>query len=87
VPPVRAGAVSGLARHRFVFFKRAVSRSNRWRILPPWTPKFYGEFLKAIGVTILTVTAERKDNLSNKSQAYHFMRLVEEAELLRADKG
>lgn len=53
----------------------------------PWTPKFYGEFLKAIGVTILTATAERKDSLSNKSQAYHFMRLVEESDLMRADKG
>lgn len=53
----------------------------------PWTPKFYGEFLKAIGVAILTTTAERKEKLSNRSQAYHFMRLVENSELLHTDDG
>jgi hypothetical protein len=48
----------------------------------PWSPKVYGELLKAIGVTILTTTAEGEERLSNRSQAYHFMRLVEDSELL-----
>lgn len=53
----------------------------------PWSPKFYGELLKAIGVTVLTASAERKESLSNRAQAYHFMRLVEDSELLREGKG
>lgn len=43
----------------------------------PWTPKFYGEMLKAFGLTALTYQAERKERLSNRSQAFQFMRSVE----------
>jgi hypothetical protein len=53
----------------------------------PWTLKFYAELLKAIGVTILTASAERKEMLSNRSQAYYFMRLVEESELSLKSEG
>jgi hypothetical protein len=43
----------------------------------PWTPKFYGELLKALGITVLTYSAEQKERLSNKSQAFQFMSFVE----------
>jgi hypothetical protein len=42
-----------------------------------WTPKFYFQLLKALGFTALTYTSERKEGLSNKAQAFHFMRLIE----------
>jgi hypothetical protein len=45
--------------------------------VPPWTPKFYGDLLKAIGFTILTTAEERKLLLSNRHQAYQFMQRVE----------
>jgi hypothetical protein len=44
----------------------------------PWTPKFYGQLIKCLGFSALTYTSERKDELSNKSQAFQFMRLVED---------
>ncbi len=46
----------------------------------PWTPKFYGQLLKALGLTALTFSSERKEGLTNKSQAFQFMSLVEDAE-------
>ncbi len=52
----------------------------------PWTPKFYYEFLKAMGVTLLTASAEHKESLSNRSQAYHFMMRVEDSDLLKVDE-
>lgn len=45
----------------------------------PWTPKFYGELLKALGITALTYNAEQKERLSNRSQAFQFMSVVEDA--------
>jgi len=43
----------------------------------PWTPKFYGELMKVLGLSILTPISERKQNLSNASQAYQFMYAIE----------
>jgi hypothetical protein len=45
----------------------------------PWTLKFYGDVLKALGVTALTYNAERKESLTNRSQAFQFMSAVEES--------
>jgi hypothetical protein len=43
----------------------------------PWTPKFYAEVLKALGFTLLTGMAEREKHLTNKAQAFQFLREVE----------
>lgn len=45
----------------------------------PWTPKFYAEVLKALGFTLLTSIAEGEKRLTNKAQAFQFIRQVEEA--------
>lgn len=44
----------------------------------PWTPKFYGELLKSLGFTGLTAIKEGKDKLSNKRQAFNFIRKIDE---------
>lgn len=46
----------------------------------PWTPQFYGELLKALGFVMLKGIAERKGRLTNESQAYQFMREIEDPE-------
>lgn len=50
--------------------------------VPPWTPKFYGEILAALGVSFLTSAEARREALSNRSQAYQFMSQIEEASSL-----
>jgi hypothetical protein len=49
----------------------------------PWTPKFYGDLLKSLGFSALTYSAERKESLSNKSQAFQFMQAVEESKVAK----
>jgi hypothetical protein len=44
----------------------------------PWTPKFYGALLEALGVSALTAAAESKERLSNRSQAFYFMKGLED---------
>ncbi|MBM4043800.1 MAG: hypothetical protein FJ279_01680 [Planctomycetes bacterium] len=44
----------------------------------PWTPKFYGDVLKALGFTALAYASARKESLSNRSQALQFMARVED---------
>jgi hypothetical protein len=44
----------------------------------PWTPRFYGELLRALGVTILTGIEERQERLSNKVQAFQFMKTIDD---------
>jgi hypothetical protein len=39
----------------------------------PWTPKFYGDFMKSLGLTFLEAESEKKQRRSNASQAYQFM--------------
>lgn len=70
----------------------AAERSGFWRKVldvsakvfeinaAPWTPKFYGELLKALGLTTLTYTSERKERLSNKFLAMQFMRVIEDVD-------
>jgi hypothetical protein len=43
----------------------------------PSTPRFWAEFLKALGLT-LPSPAEQKEKLSNESQAFQFMRIIED---------
>ena len=43
----------------------------------PWTPKFYGELMKALGLTALVAQSEKKQRLTNVSQAYQFMYQVQ----------
>lgn len=43
----------------------------------PWTPKFYGEFIRSLGFGALAAASEKKSRLSNASQAYQFMHNVE----------
>lgn len=45
----------------------------------PWTPRFYAEILKTMGFTLLTGIAEREKRLTNKAQAFQFLRQVEKA--------
>jgi hypothetical protein len=51
----------------------------------PWTPKFYGELLRALGVTLLTGIEQRKDSLSNKTQALQFMKTIDDWTALSAN--
>lgn len=43
----------------------------------PWTPKFWGLLLKAIGLSLVTAAGEQQEMLSNKYQAFKFMSEVE----------
>jgi hypothetical protein len=45
----------------------------------PWTPKFWGLLLKALGMTVITAASERAETLSNKYQAFQFMGELEAA--------
>ncbi|MGZ8842425.1 MAG: hypothetical protein ACXW18_02105 [Pyrinomonadaceae bacterium] len=74
-------------------FRRQLSskRSTRWANIldkarkvfeidaSPVTPKFYGELLTALGLAALTSSAASEDKLSNQSQAFQFMRVVEDS--------
>lgn len=42
----------------------------------PWTPKFWGELVKAFGIAFPS-SEQRKAKLTNESQAFQFMRIVE----------
>lgn len=44
----------------------------------PWTPAFYAELLKALGFSFLTGISEHKRLLSNRSQAFQFLKIVGE---------
>jgi len=44
----------------------------------PYTPKFWYDFLKVIGGSFSAVSEIRKDDLSNKSQAFNFISSLEE---------
>ncbi len=43
----------------------------------PWTPIFWGQMLKAMGLSLVTAAGEKEDSLSNKYQAFQFMSEVE----------
>jgi hypothetical protein len=43
----------------------------------PWTPKFWGLLLKALGLSFVTAAGEQQEVLSNKYQAFKFMSEVE----------
>jgi hypothetical protein len=42
----------------------------------PWTPKFYGELLEALGLSVLGTLKERRASMSNKTQALRFMNTI-----------
>lgn len=44
----------------------------------PWTPKFWGMLLKALGMSAIETAANQKDRLTNRYQAYEFMKEVED---------
>jgi hypothetical protein len=44
----------------------------------PWTPKFYGQLLRAVGLSAVGVEEERRARFSNRSQAFQFMGRVED---------
>ena len=43
----------------------------------PWTPKFYGEFFKAFGLTALNSMSANKEQLSNKHQALLLIKSID----------
>ena len=45
----------------------------------PWTPKFWGLLLKAVGLSIVTAASEQEQLLLNKYQAFTFMSEIEGA--------
>lgn len=45
----------------------------------PWTPKFWGDLLKAFGFTILGDAERKKSELSNRVQAFKFLNSAERA--------
>lgn len=44
---------------------------------PPWSLKFLADLATKLGFTALQTVQSRKDQLSNKSQTFHFMRTLE----------
>jgi hypothetical protein len=50
---------------------------------PPWTPKFYGQMLKAFGFVGEAASEKRKDSLSNRLQAFQYIRRVDEGRAIR----
>ncbi len=44
----------------------------------PWTPKFWGLLLKAIGLSVITTAGEQQEMLTNKYQAFKFMSDIED---------
>jgi hypothetical protein len=44
----------------------------------PWTPKFWGMLLKALGMSAIETAANQKERLTNRYQAYEFMKEVED---------
>jgi hypothetical protein len=49
----------------------------------PWTPKFWGQVLAAVGVS-LDLADKRKEQLSNKNQAFQFIKSVESSAVDRS---
>ena len=45
----------------------------------PWTPKFWGLLLRALGLSFVTAAGEQQQLLSNKYQAFKFMSEVEDS--------
>jgi hypothetical protein len=44
----------------------------------PWTPKFWGLFLKALGMSAIQSAADQKEHLTNRYQAYEFMKEIDD---------
>jgi hypothetical protein len=76
----------------FVEYRRqlAAKRAGFWRKVldplgkivqidaAPWTPKFYGELLRALGLTLLSSIEEQQDYLSNRTQTFQFMKTIDQ---------
>jgi hypothetical protein len=45
----------------------------------PWTPRFWGLLLKALGMSAIEAAADQKERLTNRHQAYELMRTVEDS--------
>jgi hypothetical protein len=61
------------------FWKNALDKTGKVFEIDaaPWTPKFWGELVKALGFGFLSTMEERKKNLSNEVQAFKFLRHAE----------
>jgi hypothetical protein len=46
--------------------------------VPPWTPKFYAELVSRLGLAALETIEDKKTKLTNKRQAFNFMRAFEQ---------
>jgi hypothetical protein len=44
----------------------------------PWTPKFWGLLLKSLGMSAIETAADQKERLTNRYQAYEFMKAVDD---------
>jgi len=73
--------VRQLSAEKAGFWKAVLEKADKVLQIDasPLTPKFYGDLLKALGVTIATASAESRSMLTNASQAYQFMYRVERA--------
>jgi hypothetical protein len=52
----------------------------------PWTPKFYGDLLRALGVPLRTFEEQKKWR-SHESRAFQFMQAVEESKVAKYQRG
>jgi hypothetical protein len=48
----------------------------------PWTPKFYGDLLKALGFYLLESVEQSKEGFSNRRQAMQFLATLERRQQL-----
>jgi hypothetical protein len=52
----------------------------------PWTPKFWGELLKALGVSAIETAADQKEWVTNRYQAFEFISEIENLYQRKHDK-
>ena len=61
------------------FWARVLDKASKVMEInaPPWTPKFYGDLIGAIGLTGMEADSASKSKLSNRVQAFHFISKIE----------
>lgn len=62
------------------FWKKVLDRSSKVLEIDaaPWTPKFWTDIIRYLAMTGIDAASSRKDLLTNKSQAFHFMKKIED---------
>lgn len=62
------------------FWKNVLDRSSKVLEIDaaPWTPKFWADLIRCVAMTSIDAVSSRKESLTNKHQAFHFMKKLED---------